>query len=177
MEYTHHYDSPLGGITLASDGEALTGLWFDGQKRFAASLGREALERMLPVFDEADRWLDIYFEGRNPDFVPEIRAKGSAFQMDVWKILCSIPYGSTTSYGEIAKKMAAQRGQSGMSAQAVGGAVGRNPVAIIIPCHRVLGKDGSLVGYAGGIEKKARLLEMEGATRHLRGRWADGFHL
>ena len=155
MDYTCHYDSPLGGITLASDGEALTGLWFDGQKYFADTLDAEHAEKRLPVFDEAVRWLDLYFGGEVPDFTPELSPRGSAFRRRVWNALLAIPYGHTTTYGEIAKKLGCK------SAQAVGGAVGRNPVSLLIPCHRVLGADGSLTGYAGGVDKKRSLLALE----------------
>ena len=155
MDYTYHYDSPLGGITLASDGEALTGLWFDGQKYFADTLDAEYAEKALPVFDEAARWLDLYFGGTVPDFAPKLNPRGSAFRRMVWNVLLSIPYGHTMTYGEIAQRLGCR------SAQAVGGAVGHNPISLIIPCHRVLGADGSLTGYAGGVDKKRRLLELE----------------
>ena len=164
MDYTHHYKSPLGGITLASDGEALTGLWFDGQKYFADSLEREHEEQPLPVFEEAERWLDIYFSGRAPDFTPPLSMKTTQFRKAVWEIMLTIPYGQTMTYGEIAKKIAAQKGLPQMSAQAVGGAVGHNSISLIIPCHRVVGTDGSLTGYAGGIQKKVQLLKMEGTN-------------
>ena len=155
MDYTCHYDSPLGGITLSSDGEALTGLWFDGQKYFADTLDTEHAEKRLPVFDEAVRWLDLYFGGEVPDFTPELSPRGSAFRRRVWDALLAIPYGHTTTYGEIAKKLGCK------SAQAVGGAVGHNPISLLIPCHRVLGADGSLTGYAGGVDKKRSLLALE----------------
>ena len=161
MEYTHHYDSPLGGITAASDGEHLTGLWFDGQKYFAGTLDRENREADLPVFEQTGRWLDIYFSGKAPDFTPPLAMKASAFRRAVWEILLTIPYGQTMTYSEIAERIAAQRGIEKMSAQAVGGAVGHNPISLIVPCHRVVGSDGSLTGYAGGLSRKARLLEME----------------
>ena len=162
MEYIHHYKSPLGGITMASDGKALTGLWFDGQKYFAVTLSKEHEEKMLPVFEETDRWLDIYFQGKEPDFLPRVLFPcGSEFRQEVWQILLSIPYGKTMTYGEIAAYIAKQRGLTRMSAQAVGGAVGHNPISIIVPCHRVVGLDGSLTGYAGGIDKKVKLLEYE----------------
>ena len=164
MEYIHHYKSPLGDITMASDGKALTGLWFDGQKYFAVTLSKEYEERLLPVFETADRWLDIYFQGKEPDFLPPISFPcGSEFRQEVWKILLSIPYGKTMTYGEIAACIAKKRGLTRMSAQAVGGAVGRNPISIIVPCHRVVGTDGSLTGYAGGIDKKVGLLKLEHA--------------
>ena len=155
MDYTYHYDSPLGGITLASDGESLTGLWFDGQKYFASTLNAEHSEKPLPVFDEAVKWLDLYFGGMIPDFTPKLSPRGTGFQRKVWDVLLTIPYGQTVSYGEIAAKLGCR------SAQAVGGAVGRNPISLIIPCHRVLGADGGLTGYAGGVDKKRSLLELE----------------
>ncbi len=164
MDYTHHYDSPLGGVTLASDGAALTGLWFDGQRHYAATLAPEHTDGELPVFGLAERWLDVYFSGRQPDFTPPLRMRGSAFRRAVWELLLTIPYGKTMCYGEIAAIVAAERGLRRMSAQAVGGAVAHNPVAIIIPCHRVLGADGSLTGYAGGADRKRKLLALESGS-------------
>lgn len=166
MQYTYHYDSPLGGITLASDGEALTGLWFSGQKYFGAGLkpDAEAQSRedgLLLIFEQTVRWLDIYFAGNEPDFTPKLLLHGSPFRMEVWEVLLKIPYGKTATYKEIAEQIAVRRGIPSMSPQAVGGAAGHNPVSIIVPCHRILGTDGSLTGYAGGIEKKRRLLALE----------------
>lgn len=161
MDYICHYDSPLGGITLGSDGEALTGLWFDGQKFFGNTLQPQHREVDLPVFQETRRWLDVYFSGREPGFTPKIRIQGTPFRMAVWKTLLNIPYGKTMTYGEIAARVAASSGGGRMSAQAVGGAVGHNPISLIIPCHRVLGADGKLTGYAGGLDRKSRLLQME----------------
>lgn len=161
MQYTNHYESPMGGILLAADMTGLTGLWFDGQKYFANHLDLEHEEKNLPVFREVKRWLEIYFSGQEPDFMPPLHVYGSPFQLAVWEILQKIPYGETTTYGEIAKIIAKQRGLSHMSAQAVGGAVGHNKISIIIPCHRVMGANGSLTGYAGGIDKKVKLLELE----------------
>lgn len=161
MNYTHHYTSPLGGITLAGNSKALTGLWFDGQKYFGASLSKEYEERELPVFEQTDRWLDIYFSGKEPDFTPPIEMETTPFRKAVWRIMLEIPYGQTMTYGEIADKIARQKGLPSMSAQAVGGAVAHNAISLIIPCHRVIGTDGSLTGYAGGVEKKKWLLEME----------------
>ena len=163
MEYIHHYDSPLGGITLASDGDKLTGLWFDEQKYFADTLEKEHEEKILPVFEETNRWLDIYFSGNAPDFTPPLRMKTTEFRKAVWEIMLTIPYGKTMTYGEIAEKIAKQKGLSRMSAQAVGGAVGHNSISLIIPCHRVVGTNGSLTGYAGGIDKKVQLLTIEKA--------------
>lgn len=161
MEYIHHYGSPLGGMTAASDGDALIGLWFDGQKYFADNLHSAQEERFLPIFAETDKWLDCYFSGRVPDFTPALSLKTTAFRKNVWEKLLAIPYGQTRTYGEIAEGIAKEKGLLRMSAQAVGGAVGHNAVALIIPCHRVVGKDGSLTGYAGGIEKKKFLLDLE----------------
>lgn len=161
MEYTHHYHSPLGGITLASDGESLTGLWFDGQKYFLDTLCKEHEERELPVFEQTAQWLDLYFSGTAPSFTPPLNPKVTAFRKAVSEIMLSIPYGQTMTYGEIASRLAKQRGLSQMSAQAVGGAVGHNPISILIPCHRVVGANGSLTGYAGGIERKVQLLTLE----------------
>ena len=161
MTFLQHYNSPLGGILLAADEIGLTGLWFDGQKYFARDLPAEHVEQNTPVLSEAKRWLDIYFTGREPDFTPPLHPVGSVFRQAVWEILLQIPYGQTTTYGEIARQLAAKLGLPRMSAQAVGGAVGHNEVSIIIPCHRVVGTSGSLTGYAGGIDKKVKLLELE----------------
>lgn len=163
MEYTHPYVSPLGGITLASDGKALTGLWFDGQTYFGATLCKEHQEKDLPIFEQTRQWLDLYFGGEIPAFTPPLKPKATAFRKAVWEILLSVPYGRTITYGEIAGVVARQKGLARMSAQAVGSAVGHNPISIIIPCHRVVGADGSLTGYAGGIAIKERLLRLEKA--------------
>lgn len=163
MDCIHRYASPLGGITLAGCGDALTGLWFDGQKYFASTLDPGHEEKPLPVFEAADRWLDLYFGGREPDFTPALLLRGSEFRRAVWEILLTVPYGRTVTYGEIARLIAKRKGLPHMSAQAVGGAVAHNPVSLIVPCHRVLGADGSLTGYAGGLDRKIRLLTMEGA--------------
>ena len=163
MEYTHHYASPLGGVTLASDGKALTGLWFDGQKHFAAGLDPAHAEKDLPVFEEAERWLDTYFAGRAPDFTPPLVLKATPFRRAVWELLLTVPYGRTVSYGELAAALAEKKDLARVSARAVGGAVGRNPVSLIIPCHRVVASDGSLTGYAGGLDRKRALLDMERA--------------
>ena len=163
MTYTQHYDSPLGGILLTADDVGLTGLWFDGQKYFARGLSNERIAQETSVLAEAKRWLDTYFTGKEPDFTPPLHPIGSAFRRSVWEILLQIPYGQTTTYGEIARQLAKKQGLERMSAQAVGGAVGHNEISIIIPCHRVVGADGSLTGYAGGISKKETLLELEHA--------------
>lgn len=151
----------MGGITLASDGEALIGLWFDGQKHFADTLSDHPEERSLPVFRDAVRWLDIYFSGKAPDFTPPLNLRTSPFRKTVWKIMLTIPFGQIMTYGDIATKVACERGLPRMSAQAVGGAVGHNAISLIIPCHRVIGSDGSLTGYAGGIDRKMNLLKLE----------------
>ena len=161
MTYTDKYHSPLGDITIASNGEALTGLWFEGQKYFGDTLSEQHEEKVLPVFEETKRWLDIYFQGKAPDFTPPLLLETTPFRKAVGEIMLSIPYGQTMTYGEIADRIAAQRGISKMSAQAVGGAVGHNSISIIIPCHRVVGTNGSLTGYAGGIDKKIELLTLE----------------
>ena len=161
MQYTAHYASPFGPITLASDGTSLVGLWFDGQKYFADTLEDAHRQKSLPVFEEARRWLDLYFSGKEPGFLPPLAPKATPFRKKVWDILLSIPYGQTMTYGEIAKAIAREQ-SSRMSAQAVGGAVGHNPISIIVPCHRVVGTNGSLTGYADGIDKKVQLLTLEG---------------
>ena len=162
MIFTQHYASPLGGILLAVDEIGLTGLWFDGQKYFARDLPVERTEQETSVLAEAKRWLDIYFSGREPDFTPPLHPIGSAFRQSVWEILLQIPYGETMTYGEIARRLAEKQGLSQMSAQAVGGAVGHNDVSLVIPCHRVIGSDGNLTGYSGGVVRKAALLIAEG---------------
>ena len=161
MIFTQRYDSPLGGILLAADETGLTGLWFDGQKYFARDLPAERVEQNTPALSEVKRWLDIYFTGKEPDFMPPLHPIGSAFRRSVWDILLRIPYGQTTTYGEIARQLAEKQGRPRIAAQAVGGAVGHNKISIIIPCHRVVGTNGSLTGYAGGIDKKVKLLEWE----------------
>ena len=163
MTYIQHYASPLGGILLAANDIGLTGLWFDGQKYFADNLPAEHIERETPILVEAKCWLDVYFTGNEPDFKPPLHIVGSAFRQAVWELLLQIPYGQTVTYGELARQLAEKQGLARMSAQAVGGAVGHNPISLIIPCHRVVGTHGSLTGYAGGIDKKIMLLELEQA--------------
>ena len=162
MVYTCHYESQLGGILLAADEIGLTGLWFDGQKYFARELPAERTEKETPILTETKRWLDIYFTGTEPDFLPLLHPIGSTFRQEVWKLLLQSPYGKTVTYGELARQLAEKRGLPRMSAQAVGGAVGHNQISVLIPCHRVVGANGSLTGYAGGIQKKVKLLELEG---------------
>lgn len=162
MLYINNYKSPLGNITLASNGEALTGLWIEGQKYFASSIKSPAEEKFLPIFENTAKWLDIYFSGKNPSFTLPIKFTGTPFQLMVWGILQKIPYGEVITYKDIACEIANQKGLPKMSAQAVGGAVGRNPISIIVPCHRVVGSNGSLTGYAGGVDKKLKLLTLEG---------------
>lgn len=163
MVYTTEYASPLGAITLACDEEAIIGLWFNGQRYFGNILPKRTEQKEQPLFADAKRWLDIYFSGREPDFLPLLRYDSTPFRKTVCEIMLTIPYGRTMTYGEIAAEVARRQGLEKMSAQAVGGAVGHNPVSIIVPCHRVVGADGSLTGYAGGIERKIVLLCLEGA--------------
>ena len=164
MQYTAHYESPLGGLLLAADDVGLTGLWFDGEKYYALHLAREHEMRQTAVHEQTAAWLDVYFSGRDPDFMPPLHLIGTPFQQEVWALLRQIPYGKTTTYGALAKTLAAQRGLERMSAQAVGGAVGHNEISILVPCHRVVGTGGSLTGYAGGVDKKKALLELEGVS-------------
>ena len=166
MEYRWHYTSPMGGMTMASDGQSLTGLWFVRQPSISAEASGKGMARsfetqLLSVFDDTCRWLDVYFSGGVPAFTPALSPQGTPFRQSVWEILLTIPYSQTMTYGEIAARVARQLGLQRMSAQAIGGAVGHNPIAIIIPCHRVIGADGSLTGYAAGLEKKRRLLQLE----------------
>ncbi len=162
MIHTTHYTSPLGDLLLAERDGALTGLWIEGQKYYFDPV-EKIEERETPILALTKSWLDRYFAGEKPR-IDELNLSpvGSDFQRAVWDILREIPYGEVTTYGEIAKKIALKMGKPKMSAQAVGGAVGRNPISIIIPCHRVVGADGSLTGYAGGIDKKVKLLSHEG---------------
>lgn len=158
MQSTFFYSSPLGKLTLTADPLGLTGLWFPDSLHFSPEDGED-----LPVFRETCRWLDMYFSGREPDFLPPLHLTGTAFQKLIWELLLTIPYGRTVTYGQLARQAADRLGKPRMSAQAVGGAVGRNPVSILVPCHRVLGANGSLTGYAGGLSRKAALLKLEGA--------------
>ena len=163
MIYTAKYASPLGAITLACDGEVLIGLWFDGQKHFGSILPKQVEAAEHPLFVEARHWLDVYFSGRAPDHLPPLRYDSTPFRKAVCDIMLTIPYGETMTYGEIAAEIAHQQNLPKMSAQAVGGAVGHNPISLMIPCHRVVGTNGSRTGYGGGIARKVRLLELERA--------------
>lgn len=165
MQYTSKYESPLGSMVMTADKAGLSGLWFEGQKYSALYLHKEHEERELPVFAQTKKWLDMYFSGKEPDVKVPLHFTGSDFQKEVWEILYQIPYGKTTTYGAIAKKIALKRGIEKMSAQAVGGAVARNEISVIVPCHRVVGENGSLTGYAGGIDKKIALLKLEKGYR------------
>ena len=160
MEQVSFYDSPLGRITLESDGKALTGLWFDDRQ--PVPVMPDAANRKMPVFRLTEKWLDLYFSGKKPDFMPPLKLIGTPFRKTVWEILLTIPYGQTMTYGEIASIIAGRRKMPRMSAQAVGGAVGHNPVSLIVPCHRVIGAANALVGYGGGLDRKIRLLALEG---------------
>lgn len=162
MKYTTSYQTPLGQILLAADETGLTGLWFEGAKHYGAGLDPEHEEKDMPVFETVRNWLDLYFAGKQPDYMPPLHLAGSSFRLRIWELLLQIPYGQTMTYGELAGKIAKERGIARMSAQAVGGAVAHNPVSIIIPCHRMVGADGSLTGYAGGIPRKIALLKLEG---------------
>lgn len=161
MNYTCTIPSPVGRLTAASDGESLTGLWMEGQKYFCHGLKCSIEEPCLPIFHSVQKWLEAYFAGKQPQVDFPLAPFGSNFRKSVWKILCEIPYGHLTTYGTIAKQLCTQSGRASMSAQAIGGAVAHNPISIIIPCHRVIASDGSLTGYAGGIETKIALLELE----------------
>lgn len=161
MICTKRYDSPLGEILLAGNGEGLTGLWFAGQKYFAQGLPGDAAPGEDAVLAQTCRWLDRYFAGEDPGPLPPLALRGTPFRREVWDILLTIPRGEVLTYGDIAARLAQSRGIAHFSAQAVGGAVGHNPVSILIPCHRVVGRDGNLTGYAGGLWRKEALLALE----------------
>jgi methylated-DNA--[protein]-cysteine S-methyltransferase len=161
--FAHKYKSLLGEIVIASDGAAITGLWFVEQRHFDIGLEGYITDKDLPIFDEVSHWLDIYFTGNNPGEIPAVRMNGTPFQMEVWRILQTVPYGKLITYREMAEYIAQKRNIVKMSAQAVGNAVGRNPISILVPCHRVIGSNGKMTGYAGGIEKKVKLLKLENA--------------
>ncbi len=165
MHYTSLYQSPVGEILLAADDIGVVGIWFKNEKYYAHCLDNENEPKETPIIRESKKWLDIYFQGKKPDFVTPIHMIGTSFQIEVWNILRQIPYGTTTTYNNIAKKIAKNRGVAHMSAQAVGTAVGKNNINLIVPCHRVVGTNNSLAGYAGGMDKKITLLKLEGAFR------------
>lgn len=160
MQYLNYYSSPLGQITMVSDGTVLTRLFFTDAHPIEAGTVES-----LPIFVLTSKWLDIYFQGQRPSFDLPMLFKGTEFQIAVWRQLLNIPYGKTTTYGKIAKAIAEERGLQKMSAQAVGGAVGRNPICLLVPCHRVIGTDGSMTGYAEGIQRKTALLQLEGSLK------------
>lgn len=161
MQYTTRYASPLGEILLACDDEGMTGLWFVGQKYYGNGLAKERAEKDHPILKEACSWLDCYFAGGKPEKLPPIHLVGTDFRREVWELLLKLPYGTVTTYRKLGRELARRRRLPHMSAQAIGGAVGHNPVSILVPCHRVVGTDGSLTGYAGGTDKKAALLTLE----------------
>ena len=163
LYYSSLYSSALGDIKIVSDGKNLSGLWFEGQKYYCAGLKCNFVENNnLPIFNDVKNWLDIYFSGCIPEKFCKLSLQGTPFQMLVWKILSEIPYGKTITYGDISAKLAKLMNKKSISAQAVGNAVGHNPVSIIIPCHRVVARDKNLCGYAGGLDKKYDLLKLEG---------------
>ena len=164
MQYTTKYETPLGSVLLAADETGLTGLWFDGARYYAAGLAAQHKEKEMPVFEKVRTWLELYFAGKRPEGQPPLHMIGSPFRIRVWEMLLQIPYGQTMTYGELAAQIAKERGIERMSAQAVGGAVAHNPISILIPCHRMVGTNGSLTGYAGGIPRKAELLKLEGVA-------------
>lgn len=155
-----HYDSPLGRMTMSGAGEFLAGLWFDDGETVPEASGQK--EKQQPVFEETGRWLDLYFRGRDPGFRPRLELSAAPFRRAVWEILAGIPYGRTMTYGQIAERLAREKGTPSSAARAVGGAAGHNPVLLILPCHRVVGAGGKLTGYAGGLWRKEALLKLEG---------------
>lgn len=165
MHYTSIYTSPVGEMLLAADKMGVVGAWFKGGKHYAYCLDKESEQKETPIIQEVKCWLDSYFQGKNPGFEPPIRLLGTPFQVEVWNLLRKIPYGETTTYKEIARCIAERRGLKRMSAQAVGTAIGRNNISLIVPCHRVVGANNSLAGYAGGIDKKIYFLKLEGGYK------------
>ncbi|MCQ2971465.1 methylated-DNA-[protein]-cysteine S-methyltransferase [Methanobrevibacter gottschalkii] len=156
MYYSTNYNSPIGEMLFVSDGEAVCGIWFCNQKYFKNNIDKTVRKDDLVIFIKLKKWFDDYFNGLNPKIDFKLKPQGSEFRQKVWKILCEIPYGETLTYGDIASMISPN-----MSAQAVGGAVGHNPITILIPCHRVLGANGKLTGYAGGLDRKIKLLKLE----------------
>lgn len=162
MFYSTTYKTPIGNSFLVSNEEYLVGIWFEGQKHYCPIKETIKTGQLTDVLRQTTEWLNQYFSGEQPDISTiQIKLHGTPFQQDVWEILCEIPYGEVMTYGEIAKIIAKKYNRKTMSAQAVGGAVGRNPISILVPCHRVVGANGSMTGYAGGIEKKQWLLQHE----------------
>lgn len=162
MQAYSYYDSPLGQILLASDAQGLTGSWFENDSYYADNLAKTSVHRETAIIQVAKKWLADYFAQQQPQKLPPLHVMGTTFQEKVWQILQQIPYGTTLTYGAIAQKIAAQKKNHRMSAQVVGGAVGRNHLSIFIPCHRVVGNHGNLTGYGGGLPRKVRLLKLEG---------------
>lgn len=168
MHYQTNYNSPLDLLTLTSDGEALTGIYWQNQVEAIAHFDETYSKQDLPIFQEVKKWLDAYFKGESPEITFSLAPRGSEFRQQVWSILLDIPYGETWTYSDIAKRIAKERGITRMAAQAVGGAVGSNPISIVIPCHRVVGKGGNLTGYGGGMDNKIQLLQVENVdTTHM----------
>lgn len=163
MQYISKYKSPIGNILISANDDGLFGLWFEEQRYFGAGLNKNPIEKETDIIKETKLWLDTYFSGIKPDFHIQLCFSGTDFQKTVWETLCNIPYGKTVTYGEIANLLAVKKGIKKMSARAVGNAVGKNKISIIVPCHRVLGANGKLTGYAGGLEKKEKLLKIEKA--------------
>lgn len=161
MQQISYYQSPLGKMLIAADDIGICGIWFEDQKFYAAKLNQDYIELENEDIIQAKKWLDIYFSGKQPDFTPKLHLVGTNFQLDVWNILLKIPYGKTTTYGNISQELVLKYHKEHMSAQAVGNAVGRNPISIIVPCHRVIAANGKLTGYAGGLDKKSKLLALE----------------
>lgn len=161
MERSCRLETPLGPVVLTGDALALTSLRFVGQRYFPDALPEPCCPDSLPVFAQTADWLRVYFSGRDPGLVPPLRPEGTPFRLAVWKELLRIPYGQTVSYGELAARLETQAGAGRVSARAVGGAVGHNPISLLIPCHRVVGANGALTGYAGGLERKRLLLRLE----------------
>lgn len=173
MRYVGYYDSPLGRLTMISDGEALISLLYLHQKYYAKCVGNDYEVKETPAIRKTREWLDVYFAGKIPKFTPPMKLEGTPFQMQVWDILKTIPYGEVVTYGAIAKQIAEAKGIERMSSQAVGGAVSHNPIAIIIPCHRVIGTDGKLTGYAGGLQRKTQLLDLEKNNEAVKAKYRD----
>ena len=164
MFYYFTYDSPVGKLMVVSDEDNIVGLWIEGQKYFMENIKGKMVENPnYPILKLVKKWLDDYFNGQKPELNLPLKPYGSQFKRTVWQVLCEIPYGKTVTYGSVANKVASKLGKERMSARAIGNAVGHNPISIIIPCHRVVGKNGNLTGYAGGLDKKIWLLNYENA--------------